>query len=71
MRIVITEFLNEATCEYSGKTGECIRVVLEANNPPAVVSTSHFINLVRFQSQQEAKRTALAAGKERTAQASP
>ena len=65
MRIVITEFVSEGTCEYSGKTGECLRVVLDANSPPAVVSTSHFINLVRFQSQQEAKRAAQVATKER------
>ncbi|MGE0536219.1 MAG: hypothetical protein AB7O68_14660 [Pirellulales bacterium] len=71
MRIVITEFLNEATCEFSGKTGECLKVVLDPNTPPAVVAGGEFIKLVRFQSQQEAKRTAQAAGKERTAQASP
>jgi hypothetical protein len=55
MRIVITDFVSDGTCEYSGKKGECLRVVLDANSPPATVSTSHFINLVRFQSQQEAK----------------
>ena len=58
MRIVITDFLAEGTCEFSGKTSECLKIVLDANTPPAVVSTSHFIKLVRFHAQQEAKRAA-------------
>ncbi|MGD9644343.1 MAG: hypothetical protein AB7U73_01440 [Pirellulales bacterium] len=70
MRIVITDFVTEGTCEYSGKKGECLRVALDANSPPATVSTTHFVNLVRFQSQQEAKRATQAAAKER-GQASP
>lgn len=71
MRIVISDFLAEGTCEFSGKAGECLRVVLEPGSPPAVVSTAHFVKLVRFQAQQETKRTAQAAAKQPPAQVSP
>ena len=75
MRIVITNFLAEGICEFSGNTSECLKIVLDNNTPPAVVSTSHFIKLVRFHAQQEAKRAAQApqpsAPRERNAQASP
>ncbi len=75
MKVVITEFLTEGTCEFSGKSGECLKVVLDPNTPPATVSTSHFIKLVRFHAQQEAKRAAQpaqpSASRERNPQASP
>lgn len=73
MKVIITEFLTEGTCEFSGKSGECLKVVLDPSTPPAIVSTSHFIKLVRFHAQQEAKRAAQpaaqAAPRDRTAQA--
>lgn len=61
MRMLITDLLAEGTCEFSGKTGECLKVVFEQNAPPAVVSTKKFIELVRFQAQQQAKRAAAAS----------
>lgn len=70
MRIVITDFLNDAACEVSRKTGECLKVVLDPNMPAATVSPAEFIKLVRFQSQQEAKRAAQTAVKDRQPQAS-
>lgn len=60
MRMLITDLIADGTCEFSGKTGECLKVVLEPNAPPAVVSTKKFIELVRFQAQQQAKRAAAA-----------
>lgn len=61
MRMLITELLAEVTCEFSGKTGECLKVVFDQNAPPAIVSTKKFIELVRFQAQQQAKRAAAAS----------
>jgi hypothetical protein len=73
MRVVVTDFVPSATCEVNGKTGECVRVILEPDTPPATVSPNEFIKLLRFQSQQEAKRAAQPAApvapRERTAQA--
>jgi hypothetical protein len=69
MRVIVTEFVTSAACEVSGKTGECVRVVLEPNAPPATVSPAEFIKLLRFQSQQEAKRAAQSpAARERSPQ---
>lgn len=62
MRIVITAFLADGTCELSGKNSrkptECLKVLLDTSCPPITVSTTEFIKLVRFRAQQEAKRTA-------------
>lgn len=58
MRVVVTEFVASATCDVSGKTGECVRATLEPNAPVATMLPGEFIKLLRFQSQQEAKRTA-------------
>lgn len=70
MRVLITDLVPEGLCEFSGKTGECLKVVLDANAPPALVSTTHFVKLVRFQAQQELKRAAqpvpAAAARERS-----
>lgn len=58
MRMLITDLIADGSCEFTGKTGECLKVVFEQNVPPAVVSTKKFIELVRFQAQQQAKRAA-------------
>jgi hypothetical protein len=58
MRVIVTEFVANATCDVSGKTGECVRATLEPNAPLATMLPSEFIKLLRFQSQQEAKRAA-------------
>ncbi len=75
MRVVVTEFVPSATCEVSGKTGECVRAILEPNAPAATVLPSEFIKLLRFQAQQEAKRAAQppqpSPPRERNPQASP
>jgi len=56
MRVVITEFIANGTCEVSRKSGECVRVVLEPNTLPATVSPSEFIKLLRFKAHQELKQ---------------
>ncbi len=61
MRMLITDLIADGTCEFTGKTGECLKVLFEQNAPPAVVSTKKFIELVRFQAQQQAKRAAASA----------
>lgn len=68
MRITIIDFLTDGCCELTGRSGECVKVMLDPQTPPAIVSTTHFIKLIRFHAQQEAKRAAATAAKERTAQ---
>ena len=71
MRVLNTEFIADGTCELSGKSGECVKAVFDSNAPPAIVSTTHFIKLIRFHAHQEAKRAALATAKDRSAPGSP
>lgn len=57
MRIVISDLVNSATCELSGKETECLEVLLSDSKTatPAVVATSEFLKLVRFTKVQEKK----------------
>jgi len=56
--MLITDLIAEGVCEFTGRTGECLKVIFEQNSPAAIVSTKKFIELVRFQAQQQAKRGA-------------
>ena len=71
MNVIIKE-LKEGTCEYSGKTGECVIVSLDEDTPDALISTGEFWRLVRFrQRQMEKKNTADATRKTARAAQTP
>jgi len=71
MNVIIKE-LKEGTCEYSGKTGECVIVSLDEDTPDALISTGEFWRLVRFrQRQMEKKNTPDATGKTARAAQTP
>lgn len=62
MKVVVKE-LKEGTCEYSGKSGECVVVSLDEDTPDALISTSEFWRLVRFRQRMKEKRTGGDAGR--------
>lgn len=55
MRYVIKQFLTDAECELSGKTGEAVVVESDDGLTDAVISFAQLQKVIRFRAKQETK----------------
>lgn len=56
LRVVITDLL-VGECELTGKTdAECVRVQFDEDSPEALIATTEFFRLLRFERKQREKR---------------